>query len=113
MKIAVTSQNRKTITGHAGKCRKFWVFVTENNKIIDRDLLELPKEQSFHESSPHEAHPLDDIDILITAGMGQGLVMRLERNGIKGLMTNESDPEKAVLLYLTGSLETVLPNQHH
>ncbi len=26
MKIAVTSQNRKTITDHAGKCRKFWLF---------------------------------------------------------------------------------------
>ncbi|MCX7144523.1 MAG: ArsR family transcriptional regulator [Proteobacteria bacterium] len=26
MTIAVTSQDRKTITGHAGKCRKFWIY---------------------------------------------------------------------------------------
>ena len=65
MKIAVTSQNRKSITEHAGRCRKFWVFVAENNKIVDKELLELPKDQAFHESSPHESHPLDDIDVLI------------------------------------------------
>jgi hypothetical protein len=45
MKITVTSQNRKTITEHAGRCRKFWVFNTENDKRIDRALLLLTKEQ--------------------------------------------------------------------
>ena len=109
MKIAVTSQNRKTITEHAGRCRKFWVFTTENNKIIDRELLELPKEQAFHESSPHDPHPLDDMDLLIVGDMGQGLAKRLERKGIKSLKTKETDPEKAVLLYLNGSLENDKP----
>ena len=113
MKTAVTSQNRKSITEHAGRCRKFWVFVAENNEIVDRDLLEFPKEQSFHESSPHESHPLDDIDVLIAGGMGQGLVMRLAGKGIKVLVTKESDPEKAVLLYLDGSHEAEQPKQHH
>ena len=112
MKIAVTSQNRKSITEHAGRCRKFWIFIIENNKIVDRKLLELTKEQSFHESSPHEPHPLDDIDILIAGDMGQGLVMRLERKGIKALITKENDPEKGVLLYLNGSLDNQQPNQH-
>lgn len=113
MKIAVTSQNRKTITEHAGRCRKFWVFITENNKVINRQLLELPKEQAFHESSPHDSHPLDNIDVLIAGSMGQGLVMRLERKGIKGLITKQSDPEQAVLLYLNGSLDSEQPHHHH
>ncbi len=113
MKIAVTSQNRKNITEHAGLCRKFWVFITENNTIVKKELVELPKDQSFHESSPYESHPLDDIDILIAGDMGQGLVARLERKGIKSLITKESDPEKAVLLYLEGSLESEQPNPHH
>ena len=106
MKIAVTSQNRKTITEHAGRCRKFWVFDIENNKIVDRELLELPKKQAFHESSPHESHPLDGIDVLIAGGLGQGLIMRLELKGISGLVTKETDPEKAVLLYLDDTLES-------
>lgn len=105
MKIAVTSQNRKTITEHAGRCRKFWVFTIQGNAIVDKQLLELPKEQSLHESSVHEPHPLDDIDVFITAEMGQGMVRRLGRKGIKGLMTKESDPDTAVSLYLKGELK--------
>ncbi|MCP4078174.1 MAG: nitrogen fixation protein [Gammaproteobacteria bacterium] len=112
MKIAVTSQNRKKITEHAGRCRKFWIFMIEENRIIDTKLLELAKEQSFHQSSPHEPHPLDDIDVLIAGDMGQGLVNRLKRNGITALITKESDPEQAVLLYLKGSLDNQDPNPH-
>ncbi len=112
MKIAVTSQNRKTITEHAGRCRKFWVFNIENNKIVDKQLLELPKEQAFHDSSAHEPHPLDNVDVIITGGMGQGLMMRLERKGTKGIVTKESDPERAVLLYLNGSLRSEQFHQH-
>ena len=112
MKIAVTSQNRRTITEHAGRCRKFWLFNIENSKIIDKTLIELPKEQAFHESSPHDPHPLDDIDVLITGGMGQGLIMRLEQKSINGLITKEDNPEKAVLLFLKGSLKSERPHQH-
>ena len=112
MKIAVTSQNRKIITEHAGRCRKFWVFDIENSKIIDKNLVEFGREHSFHESSPHEDHPLDNVDVLIAGGMGQGLVMRLERKGIKGIITSESDPQQAVLHYLDGSLERGQPHLH-
>jgi predicted Fe-Mo cluster-binding NifX family protein len=100
MKIAVTSQNRKTITEHAGRCRKFWIFEVENNAIANKKFLELPKEQSFHDSSPHEPHPLDVVDVLIAGDMTQGLMRRLGRKGIKGIVTQEDNPEKAVVLYL-------------
>lgn len=105
MKIAVTSQNRKAITEHAGRCRKFWIFEVENEDIVDRQLLELPREQSFHDSSPHDDHPLDDVDVLISGGMGQGLARRLEKKGIRSLVTSETDPDTAVSLYLRGALK--------
>ena len=112
MKIAVTSQNRKNITGHAGRCRKFWVFSIEGNSIVDKNLVELPKEQCFHDSSPHDDHPLDEIDVLISGGMGQGLVRRLQRKGIESLVTTEVDPETAVSLYMKGQLKTEAPRPH-
>ena len=112
MKIAVTSQNRKNVTEHAGRCRKFWIFTIDDNTIVDRQLLELPKEQSFHDSSPHKAHPLDDVDVLISGGMGQGLMNRLERKGIEGLITGESDPDVAVSRYLGGKLSSEPPRLH-
>jgi predicted Fe-Mo cluster-binding NifX family protein len=99
MRIAVTSQNRKTVTKHAGRCRKFWIFEVENNVIANKELLELHKEQSFHDSSPHDTHPLDMVDVLIAGGMGEGLMRRIGRTGIKGIVSQEDEPEKVVLMY--------------
>jgi predicted Fe-Mo cluster-binding NifX family protein len=104
MKIALTSQNRKTITGHAGKCRKFWIYEVEHAQIKGRTLLELPKEQSFHESHGAEPHPLDGVNVLISGGMGAGLQFRLRQRGIDALITPETDPDRAVAAYLTGTL---------
>jgi predicted Fe-Mo cluster-binding NifX family protein len=112
MKIAVTSQNRREITGHAGKCRKFWIYDVSDRKIGEKNLLELPKEQSFHESSPHAPHPLDDIQVLISGGMGMGLMRRLEAKGIEGIITSETEPERAVAAYLGGTLERLVPHNH-
>jgi predicted Fe-Mo cluster-binding NifX family protein len=112
MKIAVTSQNRKTITGHAGKCRKFWIYEVEDRTIKGKSLLELPREQSFHESHG-AAHPLDDVNVLICGGMGSGLTQRLRRNGTEGLVTRETDPDQAIAAYLEGRLEVLSPEEHH
>ncbi len=101
MIIAVTSQNRKTLTEHAGRCRKFWLYQVDNGHVVERRLLELSKQQSFHESSPHEEHPLDNVDVLISADMGAGLQQRLARRGIEAVIDSESqDPDQAVQHYL-------------
>ena len=105
MKIAVTSQNRKTITEHAGKCRKFWIYDIEAGVVTGRNLIELPSEQSFHASQHQLAAPLTDIDVLITASMGAGLHQQLRQGGIRPLITTEEDPDVAVAAYLTGCLE--------
>ena len=112
MKIAVASQNREQITEHAGLCRKFWIYETGLEAISGKELLELPKEQSFHESSPHDPHPLDGVQILIAGNMGKGLVRRLEAKGIKAIITPETNPDKAVAAFLDGSLATSPPEAH-
>lgn len=112
MKIAITSQNRKTITGHAGKCRKFWVYEVEETIVKSKTLLELPREQSFHESHGADNHPLDDVNVLITAGMGTGLQQRLKQKGILAVATAETDPDRAVAGWLNGSLAEIPPEVH-
>jgi predicted Fe-Mo cluster-binding NifX family protein len=107
MKIAVTSQNRRDVTEHAGRCRNFWVFEVDGLKIVGRSLLELPREASFHDAPKHGPHPLDDVDLLITGGMGEGLRSRLARRGIEALVTIESQPDVAVQAWLAGRLPTV------
>lgn len=112
MKIAVTSQNKTSITEHSGHCRKFWIYDINEGKVIGKNLLELSAEQSFHNSSCNEPHPLDDVQVLISGGMGQGLVRRLEGKTIEAIVTKETDLDKAVNAYLGGSLITEKPESH-
>jgi predicted Fe-Mo cluster-binding NifX family protein len=105
LRIAVTSQNRKTVTEHAGKCRKFWIYDVKQGQVTGKTLLELPIEQSFHESPAGQAHPLDAVDVLITAGIGSGLQQRLQQRGIQSVVTNEENPDQAVAVFLAGELD--------
>nr|VFK64101.1 MAG: Predicted Fe-Mo cluster-binding protein, NifX family [Candidatus Kentron sp. TUN] len=110
MKIAVTSQNRREVTGHAGKCRKFLIYdVVEGSpgEIKGKELLELPKEQSLHEHRGTSHPVLDSVQVLISGGMGEGMRRRLAGHGIRGVITQEIDPDKAVHAFLDGSLVEV------
>ena len=100
LRIAVSSQNRKTVTDHAGRCRKFWVYEVRQNKVHDKTLRELTLEQTLHSSPLGDDHPLDDVHVMITAGMSPFLYQRLQRGGIKGFVTDEADPDKAVQMLL-------------
>jgi predicted Fe-Mo cluster-binding NifX family protein len=111
MQIAVTSQNRKTITEHAGKCRKFWIYDIQAGSIADKHLIELPIAQSFHASHGALAEPLLGINVLITASMGSGLHQRLRQNGIQPVITLEEDPDTAVAAFL-GNRLPVLQTAH-
>ena len=104
MKIAVSSQNQTNVTGHLGHCQKFWIYDVDDTFIQNKQLLELAKAQSFHESSPKDSHPLDDVQVMISGSMGNGLACRLESKGIKPIVTPETDPDAAITAYLAGSL---------
>ncbi|PSN20773.1 nitrogen fixation protein [filamentous cyanobacterium CCP5] len=79
MKIAIASQDKQTITPHAGRCQNFWIYDIDQTAVLGKSFLELPKEQSFHNSSPYATHPLDEVQVLIAGGMGRELVGRLAR----------------------------------
>ncbi len=81
MKIAITSQNKKHITGHAGKCRKFWLLEVIDDEVVTKTLIELPKEASIRESG-QLPEALNGIDKFITSGMGEGMQRRLQSLGI-------------------------------
>ncbi|MFN4326796.1 MAG: NifB/NifX family molybdenum-iron cluster-binding protein [Azonexus sp.] len=113
MHIAVTSQNRHSITGHAGKCRKFWVYDIEQGRVMGKQLLELPLKATLH--TQHDALPeaLAGINVLISGGMGAGLYQRLMQQGILPVITVEEDPDQAITAFLANALERFPPHSHH
>ena len=92
MKVAVTSQNFRTVTGHAGKARRFLVFEAEGGDVREVERLDLPKETSFHELPGDAPHPIDGVDALVTGGCGQGFVARLARRGIRVVASPDEMP---------------------
>lgn len=109
MKIAITSQNLSTISGHAGRCRKFWIYEVEGKRVARKALLELPLAQRFQACAPGSPHPLDVVNVLITGGMKTRLHDSLMQKGILAVSTTETDPDRAVAAWLDGDLETMPP----
>ena len=118
MKIAFTYQNAREITGHAGKTSRFLIYHLDNeNNVLDKQLVELPKEdilhRRFHESdNPYAAHPIFDVDILITGGAGAGFFNRLASQSVRVLITPEKDPERALELLFDNKLPVSSPHNH-
>jgi len=111
MKIAISSANGKTISGHAGKCPGFLLFEIQENETASLGHEKLSKEKVFRnlngELRLQNSHPLSDIDLLITKSSGAGLIERLKREGIDTFLTDISEPEKAIAIYLKTSLTAI------
>ncbi len=113
MRIAVASQNRRTVTPHAGRTRRFFIYEAEPGgepQFVDR--LELPKEQTLHNWGNHPGHPIYDYDVVISGSMGPNFVDRMDRYGVEALATSETDPDTAVRKYCAGTLPTLPPESH-
>jgi predicted Fe-Mo cluster-binding NifX family protein len=113
MNIAVTSQNFRTITGHAGKTRRFMVYTLSNKgEWIETDRVDLPKEMSMHEFKGGP-HPVDAFDVVITESCGNGFIRKLAERGVTVLTTSETDPVTAVKTYAAGdALPPAKPHEH-
>jgi len=112
MRIAVSSQNFKTVTGHAGKSRRFLIFdgtLRDAPVLVGR--LDLPKEMAFH-GFAGGPHPLDGMDVILTGSAGEGFIRNLSSRGVKVLVTGETDPQDAVLGFLQGRIRPVYTQEH-
>ena len=118
MKIAITSQNQRTVSGHAGKTTRFVVFEVEDKKVVNKSKLELEVSNVLHEHfhgnpAPGYVHPVLEMDIVITGSMGPGFPVKMQANGIEAIMTDEKDIDVVIEKYLDGSLVKLRPDTHH
>jgi predicted Fe-Mo cluster-binding NifX family protein len=111
MKIAVTSQNFRTVTPHAGRTRRFLVYRPEPaGEPVEIDRLDLPKEMAMHEFHQNGPHPLDTVDVVIAGSFGDGFARRMAKRGITAVTTDKTDPVDAVRDFLAHSDR--LPRPH-
>ncbi len=105
MKIAVTSQDYLTITGHAGQTTRFLVFTAESGRDpVEIARLDLSEDQTIHSFQGGE-HPLDGLDALIVGSAGQCFVERMRARGITTVAARGVSPADAVAAYVAGLLQ--------
>ncbi len=110
--VAITCQNRKEVSGHAGKCRNFFIYTIDDTKILSKELLELSKEEALHEAfhNPEMAgqpHPIFDVDIFLVGGIGIGAIYKLKTHKVDTYIIRETNPDTAVESFLAGTLEVL------
>jgi len=109
MNIAVSTIDGTTICGHLGKCKDFIIYETDGKSIMGKRLLSTggacPGHGDDHGSPhTHNVSPFDGCHAVITQGMGQGMFNGLVQAGIRPVITEQTDPDSAVMKFLGGEL---------
>jgi predicted Fe-Mo cluster-binding NifX family protein len=127
MKIAVITEDGKTISQHFGRAPYYLVFTVEEGEIVDQELRDKVGHRQFAQE-PHDhdsendprghgfgAHSdakharmiesIQDCEAIIVRGMGRGAYLAMEQANIRPFVTELADAEKAVKAYIGGTLE--------
>lgn len=124
MKIAVITDDFKTISAHFGRAQYYRVFTVEDGKIVSHEDRQKANhsqfaEQGLHEHKPGESHGNDpasqhrhgammdsisDCQVLLARGMGGGAHSALTSRGIQPILTEIQEIQAAVEAYLAGTI---------
>jgi predicted Fe-Mo cluster-binding NifX family protein len=115
MKIAVASDDRKTISHHFGRASGFEIFEIKNNRIFNQVYRKnIGKRTGECGSCNHDVMitNLKDCDVLICYGMGRRIYDDLTKNNIQAVVTDEKTVDEAVKKFIKKELENRLDKLH-
>jgi predicted Fe-Mo cluster-binding NifX family protein len=135
MKIAAVSDDGKTISQHFGRATQYVVVTAEGDKITSKEIRQKAGHAQFagsghqeeHSCGCHEVHghqegaqerhsamaqSITDVKVLLAGGMGWGAYESLKSYNIEAIITDVTDIEQAVKLYLKGELPNLMQKLH-
>ena len=128
MKIAVISDDGKSISQHFGRAPFYIVFTIEEGKVTNREVREKLGHNQFsgehqagehnehehglghgHDAASHNKHigmaeAIADCEAIVCGGMGMGAYESMRRLNIKPIVTEGTDAEAAVQAFIEGKL---------
>jgi predicted Fe-Mo cluster-binding NifX family protein len=128
MRIAVVTDDERTISQHFGRAPYYLVVTIEDGQIVNRELREKPGHRQFadephthdHEAQAHEqghgygarsqsrharmAEVIDDCQAVLCGGMGAGAYENMHARGIRPVVTDITSIDEAVLAYVEGRI---------
>ncbi len=129
MNIAVVTDDGKTVSPHFGRASMYVVFSVEDGRIVKQELREKAGHREFrseglegqgkHKDNPQgrgfgkhseEKHrrmfaTITDCEVLLARGMGQGAFLGLQQMGVRPILTDIPEIERAVQAVIDGSIE--------
>jgi len=128
-KIAVISDDGRTVSAHFGRARFYVVVTTENGRVVGREVRDKVGHHSFGgEHHEHEgAHGYDqasqdkhaqmagnisDCQVVLAGGMGWGAYDSLQSYGLETIITDITDVDEAVRAYLDGTIRNLVERLH-
>lgn len=117
MKIAIASDDGKIISSHFGRTKGFVIFDVDEKEIKNRSYLPnrfTGHARGFHESGSHhyDSHKaiieaLKDVKVVISHGMGRRLYEDLKNADIDVYVTDETNVDRAIKLFLDKELKNI------
>lgn len=132
MKVAVITDDGLVISQHFGRAGYYLVLTIEDGQIVERELrnklghahfVDQPHEQE-KPGQPHgmgaEAHnkhlqmsdTIADCEALLCGGMGMGAYQSMAARGIKPVITDITDVDRAALAYASGEIVDLVERLH-
>jgi predicted Fe-Mo cluster-binding NifX family protein len=119
IKIAVASEDGRSVSPHFGRSPLYAVFTIEHNRVVTTEHRPKPGHRDFTGKTAgpvakHEAMaaPVADCRAVIAGGMGDGAAGALRSRGLEVVLTDEGEAETAALRYAAGDLPN-LANRIH
>ncbi|MCB2178782.1 dinitrogenase iron-molybdenum cofactor biosynthesis protein [bacterium] len=137
MKIAVVTDDGKSISQHFGRATKYAVYDIQEGKILSTELRDKAGHHTFqqpgephhhdhdhghaHEGRGMDAHSADkhalmvaaitDCEVLLCRGMGRGAFTSMEQAGIKPLPVDFHAIEEAIQALMDGKIDEHIHDQ--
>ncbi|RKZ29636.1 iron-molybdenum cofactor biosynthesis protein [bacterium] len=113
MKVAIVTDDKKTIASHFGRAAGFVIYEIENTEIINEEYR--PNTFTGHargmEDAGHRLDPhgpvlaaLADCDVVISHGMGRRIYNDLKSANVEVFITEETNIANALDSFIKGSL---------
>lgn len=123
MKLAIATEDGKTVSQHFGRAPYYAVLTIEDGKIVGQEQREKPAHQhgpaGHHEPGEHTGtgigggqtgghgpmiDPIRDCQVLVAGGMGSPAYQSLQTAGIRPIITEVRDLNEAARQFAGGTL---------
>ena len=132
MKIAVITDDGKTISQHFGRAQHYLVVTLEEGQIVSRELRDKLGHTHFadephdhgaegghhgvgpeaHDRHARMAEAIADCQAVLCGGMGRGAYQSMQALGIRPLVTDIGSIDEAIMAYVQGRIVDQVDRLH-